>query len=69
MLQGLDVFLIVRGPKLNTVLKVLPHQSLVKRDNHLSAPAGCTISDASQDAVGLLGHLSTRLAHVQPAVN
>jgi len=33
------------------------------------APAGCTISDTSQDAVGLLGHLGTLLAHVQSSVN
>ena len=33
------------------------------------APAGCTISDTSQAAVGLLGHLGTLLAHVQLAVN
>ena len=26
MLQDLNVFLVVRGPKLNTVLKVWPHQ-------------------------------------------
>jgi len=27
MLQGLNVFLIVWGPKLNTVLEVQPHQN------------------------------------------
>jgi len=27
MFQGLDVFLVARGPKLNTVLKVWPHQT------------------------------------------
>ena len=32
-------------------------------DDPLPTPAGCTISDASQDAIGLLGHLGTLLAH------
>ena len=32
-------------------------------------PAGHTIPDTSQDAIGLLGHLGTLLAHVQPAVD
>ena len=34
-----------------------------------SAPAGCTIADTSQDAVGPLGHLGTLLAHVQLIIN
>jgi len=53
------VFLVVRGPKLNTVLMVLPHQSWVQKDDHLPAPAGNAISYTSQDAIGLLGHLGT----------
>ncbi|KAK4821668.1 hypothetical protein QYF61_027136 [Mycteria americana] len=65
----LNVFLVVRGPKLNTVLQVQPHQCRVQRDNHFSSPAGHTIFDTSQDAIGLLGHLGTLLAHVQLAVN
>jgi len=55
----------VRSPKLNTALKVRPYQGRVQRDDHSLAPAGCAISDASQDAIGLLGHLGTLLAHVQ----
>ncbi|KAK4825177.1 hypothetical protein QYF61_024657 [Mycteria americana] len=38
-------------------------------DNHFPTPAGHTIPDTSQDAVGLLGHLGTLLAHIQPAVD
>ncbi|GAB0187966.1 hypothetical protein GRJ2_001261900 [Grus japonensis] len=38
-------------------------------DDHFPGPAGHTVSDTSQDALGLLGHLGTLLAHVQPAVN
>ncbi|KAJ7427619.1 hypothetical protein WISP_05340 [Willisornis vidua] len=34
-----------------------------------SIPAGHSIADTSQDVTGLLGHLDTLLAHVQPAVN
>jgi len=46
-LQGLNVFLVVKGPKLDTVLKVWAHQCLVQKDNHLPSPSDCTISDTS----------------------
>ena len=45
------------GSKLSTVLEVQPHQCQVQRGSHLPCPAGYTISDTSQDAVGFLGHL------------
>ena len=32
-------------------------------------PAHHTIPDTSQDAIGLLGHLGTLLAHIQPTVH
>ncbi|KAJ7405825.1 hypothetical protein BTVI_67559 [Pitangus sulphuratus] len=67
--RHLNVFLVVRGPELDTVLNVSPHQCQVQRDNHFSGPAGHTISDTGQDAIGLLGHLVTLLAHVQMAVD
>jgi len=35
----------------------------------LPRPAGHTVPDTSQDAIGLLGHLGTLLAHVQLAVD
>ena len=35
----------------------------------ITSLAGNTISDTSQDAIGLLGHLGTLLAHVQSSVN
>ncbi|KAK4821921.1 hypothetical protein QYF61_004924 [Mycteria americana] len=56
-LQPLNVSLVVRGPTLNT------------GHDHCPTPAGHTIPDTSQDAIGFLGHLGTLLAHVQPAVN
>ncbi|KAK4820179.1 hypothetical protein QYF61_021451, partial [Mycteria americana] len=68
-LQHLNVSLVVRGPKLNTVCKVQPHQCQVQGNDHFPSPAGHTIPDTSQDAVGFLGHLGTLLAHVQLAVN
>ncbi|KAK4824184.1 hypothetical protein QYF61_012000 [Mycteria americana] len=68
-LQHLNVSLVVRGPKLNTVFKVWPHQCQVQADNHAPSPTGHTIPDTSQDAIGFLGHLGTLLAHIQPAVN
>jgi len=68
-LQGLKVFLVVRGPKLNAVLEVQAQQGWVQSGDHCLAPAGNTISDTSQDAIGLLGHQGTLLAHVQLSVN
>ncbi|KAK4828223.1 hypothetical protein QYF61_024718 [Mycteria americana] len=68
-LQHLNVSLVVGGPKLNTVFEVRPHQCRVQGHGHFPSPAGHTIPDTSQDAVGFLGHLGTLLAHVQPAVN
>ncbi|KAK4830521.1 hypothetical protein QYF61_011500 [Mycteria americana] len=54
---NLHVFHVVRGPKLNT------------GDDHFPSPAGPTVSDISQDAIGLFGHLGTLSAHIQAAVN
>ncbi|KAK4830127.1 LOW QUALITY PROTEIN: hypothetical protein QYF61_008554 [Mycteria americana] len=68
-LQHLHAFLVLRGPKLNTALDVRPHHCRIQGDKHFPTPAGHTISDTSQDAIGLLGHLGTLLAHIQPAVN
>ncbi|KAK4819032.1 hypothetical protein QYF61_024397 [Mycteria americana] len=68
-LQHLNVSLVVRGPKLNTVFKVRPHQCRVQGHNHFPSPAGHAIFDTSQDAIGFLGHLGTLLAHIQLAVN
>ncbi|KAK4829148.1 hypothetical protein QYF61_002363 [Mycteria americana] len=68
-LQHLNVSLVVGGPKLNTVFEVRPHQCRVQGHNHFPSPAGHTIFDTSQDAIGFLGHLGTLLAHIQAAVN
>ena len=65
--EHLDVLPVVNGPKLNTVLKVLPHQSREQGEDHL--PAVYTIPDTSQDPGGFLGHLGTLLAHVQASIN
>ncbi|KAK4812634.1 hypothetical protein QYF61_012144 [Mycteria americana] len=59
-LQPLNVSLVVRGPTLHTVFK---------GHDHCPSPAGHAIADTSQDAVGLLGHLGTLLAHIQLAVD
>ncbi|KAK4809905.1 hypothetical protein QYF61_023392 [Mycteria americana] len=47
-LQPLNVSLGVRGPKLNTAFE---------GHDHCPTPAGHTIADTSQDAIGFLGHL------------
>jgi len=49
MLQQLSVLLVMRGPKLNTVLEVWPHQCQVQGRNHLPTPAGHINPDTSQD--------------------
>ncbi|KAK4819568.1 LOW QUALITY PROTEIN: hypothetical protein QYF61_007079 [Mycteria americana] len=38
--QHLSVFLVVRGPKLNTAFEVQPQQFRVQGDNHFPSPAG-----------------------------
>ncbi|KAK4813521.1 hypothetical protein QYF61_009247 [Mycteria americana] len=68
-LQPLTVSLGVRGPTLNTAFEVRPHQGRVQGHDHCPSPAGRTIADTSQDAVGLLGHLGALLAHIQAAVD
>ncbi|KAK4831414.1 hypothetical protein QYF61_017545 [Mycteria americana] len=68
-LQHLNVSLVVRSPKLNTVFEVRPHQCRVQGHDHFPSPAGHAIFDTSQDAIGFLGHLGTLLAHIQLAVN
>ncbi|KAK4813083.1 hypothetical protein QYF61_007585 [Mycteria americana] len=69
LLQPLNVSLVVRGPTLNTAFEVRPHQCPVQGDDHCPSPAGHTIPDRSQDAIGFLGRLGTLLAHIQAAVN
>ncbi|KAK4832009.1 hypothetical protein QYF61_020447 [Mycteria americana] len=68
-LQHLNVSLVLRGPKLNTVFEVQPHQCQVQGHDHFPSAAGHTIPVTSQDAIGLLGHLGTLLAHIQLAVS
>ncbi|KAK4815153.1 hypothetical protein QYF61_017594 [Mycteria americana] len=68
-LQPLNVSLGVRGPTLNTAFEVRPHQCRVQGHDHCPSPAGHTIPDTSQDAIGFLGCLGTLLAHIQAAVN
>ena len=58
VLQQLNVLLVLQGPKMNTGFEVWPH--LLQ---------GHTIPDTNQDAVGLLGHLGTMLAHFQMALH
>ncbi|KAK4816506.1 hypothetical protein QYF61_017467 [Mycteria americana] len=68
-LQHLNVSPVVRGPKLNTVFEVRPHQCRVQGHDHFPGPAGHTIVHTSQDVIGLLGHLGTLLAHIQAVID
>ncbi|KAK4811904.1 hypothetical protein QYF61_017428 [Mycteria americana] len=61
-LQPLNVSLVVGGPTLNTAFEVQPYQCRVQGHDHFSSPAGHTVSDTSQDAIGRLGHLGTQPA-------
>ncbi|KAK4830413.1 hypothetical protein QYF61_010944 [Mycteria americana] len=54
------------GPKL---FEVWPHQCRVQQHDHFPSPAGHTVPDTSQEAVGFLGYLGTLLAHIQLAVD
>ncbi|TRZ19795.1 hypothetical protein HGM15179_007313 [Zosterops borbonicus] len=68
----LNVLPKLRGPELDTALKVWPDQCPVQGKNDLPAPAGHAIPaipDPGQDAIGPLGHQGTFLAHAQSAVN
>ena len=49
--------------------EIQSHWCCVQRDDHLLSPANYTISDISQDVIGLLVRLSILLARVQLAVN
>ncbi|NXT01576.1 ERAP1 aminopeptidase, partial [Jacana jacana] len=51
------------------ITMIIAHELAHQGDNHLPTSAGHTILYASQDAIGLLGHLGTLLAHVQPPVD
>ncbi|RMC21307.1 hypothetical protein DUI87_02168 [Hirundo rustica rustica] len=69
VLKHLNVLPKLRGPELDTILKMWLHQCRVQGKNDLPAPAGHTIPDTGQDAIGPLGHQGTLLAHVQPVVD
>ncbi|KAJ7426288.1 hypothetical protein WISP_17385 [Willisornis vidua] len=68
LLQHLNILPELSVPELNTLLKVWPHQRRVQEKNHFPGPVGHTVADTGQDAIGLLGHQGTLLAHVQPSV-
>ncbi|TRZ22427.1 hypothetical protein HGM15179_004700 [Zosterops borbonicus] len=55
----------VRDPELNAGFEVWPHQCKVEGDDCCPGPAGHTMADQGQDAIGGLGHQGTLLAHVQ----
>lgn len=59
LLQPLNFFLVVSGPKLDTRLKFWSHQCLVQGDSLCPCHADCIIADTSQDATGILVYLGT----------
>jgi len=67
MLQDLNCFSCSKEPNTehSTQGAVSPELSTEGRP----LPAGSTISDTSQNATGLLGHLGTLLAHIQSDVS
>ncbi|RMC18069.1 hypothetical protein DUI87_04948 [Hirundo rustica rustica] len=58
-LKHLNILPILRGPELDTALKVWPDQCRVQGKNDLPAPADHIMPDPGQDAIGLLGHQGT----------
>ena len=68
MLQGFNAFLVVRGPALNTALKLYPYQCCAERNNHLLLLlAALFLTQGRMPFIGLLGQLGTRLAHIHLA--
>lgn len=63
-----SITFVVKGSKLNTVLKVWSHQCYVQRNSLFSGSDSHTI-DTGQNATGLFSHLGTLLAHAQLAIN
>lgn len=59
--EQLSAFLVVMGPKPNTVLEVW---CWVQRDNHFHSPSSHPISGAGQDATGHLDHPDILPAHI-----
>ena len=54
---------------INTLFEVWLQQCRVQGLHHCPGPAGHALSDTRQDAIGLLGHPGTLMAHAQPSVN
>ena len=54
--QHLSVLPELKGSELHTVLEVQPHPCQAQGKNDFPGPAGHTIADTGQDAIGLLGH-------------
>lgn len=59
MLQHLDVFTVVSGPKLDTGFEMWPQQCVVKGDNYCPGTTGHTSFDRGQDSICPLAHLGT----------
>ena len=66
MLEQLNILLVVRCAKLNTVFKLQPYQCspVLSTGRQSLSPAGHNIRDAGQDTIGLLGHVITLLGHI-----
>ncbi|NXV14564.1 CAHM6 protein, partial [Cepphus grylle] len=56
-------------PERDTGLQMWPHQGRVEGEDDLPPPACHALLDAPQDAIGLLGHKGTLLAHGYPVVH
>ena len=67
--QGIPFFFVPGNPELDTVLQVRPDQGRVEGEDHLPCPADHAPFNAPQDAIGLLGHQATLLAHCQSVIH
>ncbi|PKU35685.1 hypothetical protein llap_14008 [Limosa lapponica baueri] len=68
-LQQFPVLLELGSPERDTALQMGSHQGRAEGEDNLPRPAGHTLPDAPQDAIGLLGHKDTLLAHGRPVVH
>lgn len=66
--QYVQVSLALACPELDSALQAWPHQYRAERQEHLSQPAGNTLTNEAKNAISLLSSKGTLLTHVQLGV-
>ena len=68
-LKQFPVLLDLRGPELDAIFQMWSRQGRVKGEENRSRPTNHTPPNTPLDAIGLLGHKGTVLAHGHPVVH